>query len=177
MLETLITSKTRVKLLLKFFLNTATESYLRNLATEFGESSNAIRVELNRLEYAGLLESKTQGNKKLYQANKVHPLYEDLGRIVHKYVGIDKIIENIAKRLGNLDQVYITGDLVRGIDSGIINLLLIGENLDREYLARLSQKAEEMIGKKISSVCFSHIDFKTFQTEHSQNIFLIWSKK
>ncbi|MFN3444791.1 MAG: ArsR family transcriptional regulator, partial [Bacteroidia bacterium] len=30
MLDTLITSKTRIKLLLKFFLNSKTSSYLRN---------------------------------------------------------------------------------------------------------------------------------------------------
>ena len=41
MLESLITSKTRVKLLLKFFLNPGTKAYLREIAAEFGESSNA----------------------------------------------------------------------------------------------------------------------------------------
>ena len=55
MIETLISSKTRIKLLLKFFLNSNTTSYLRSLESEFGESTNAIRVELNRLENAGML--------------------------------------------------------------------------------------------------------------------------
>ncbi len=50
MLGTLITSKTRVKLLLKFFLNSNAKAHLRGLETEFGESSNAIRLELNRFE-------------------------------------------------------------------------------------------------------------------------------
>ena len=54
MLDSLITSKTRVKLL-KFFMNPETRSYLRSLAEEFGESTNAVRVELNRLEKAGIL--------------------------------------------------------------------------------------------------------------------------
>ena len=44
MLETLITSKTRVKLLMKFFLNPGTRAYLRGLATEFDESTNSVRV-------------------------------------------------------------------------------------------------------------------------------------
>ena len=50
MLDSLITSKTRIKLLLKFFLNTSTHAYLRGLADEFGESTNALRLELNHLE-------------------------------------------------------------------------------------------------------------------------------
>ena len=49
MLDTLISSQTRLKLLLKFFLNSSTSSYLRDLESEFGESTNAIRLELNRL--------------------------------------------------------------------------------------------------------------------------------
>ena len=58
MLDSIITSKTRIKLLLKFFLNSETKSYLRNLEQEFGESTNGIRVELNRLEGAGLLKTE-----------------------------------------------------------------------------------------------------------------------
>jgi len=53
-LDSLITSQTRVKLLLRFFLNPESRSYLRELAEEFGESTNSVRVELNRLTEAGL---------------------------------------------------------------------------------------------------------------------------
>ena len=69
MIETLISSKTRIKLLLKFFLNSSSRSYLRGLETEFGDSSNAIRLELNRFEKAGMLKTCTEGNKKYFQAN------------------------------------------------------------------------------------------------------------
>ena len=69
MLETLITSKTRIKLLLKFFLNIHNQGYLRSLESEFNESTNGIRQELNRFEHAGLLLTESEGNKKLYRAN------------------------------------------------------------------------------------------------------------
>jgi len=75
MLEALITSKTRLKLLLKFFLNSDTTGYLRSLEPEFGESTNAIRQELNRFEQAGLLAADKKGNKKVYHANTRHPLF------------------------------------------------------------------------------------------------------
>jgi DNA-binding transcriptional regulator PaaX len=64
MIETLISSKTRIKLLLKFFLNSNTTAYLRSLEEEFGESTNSIRIELNRFEKAGFLASHSQANKK-----------------------------------------------------------------------------------------------------------------
>ncbi|MEO1808004.1 MAG: ArsR family transcriptional regulator, partial [Bacteroidota bacterium] len=87
MVETLISSKTRIKLLLKFFLNSKTTSYLRNLESEFGESTNAIRVELNKFEKAGMLNSKMEGNKKMFRANIQHPLFKEIHSIVMKYVG------------------------------------------------------------------------------------------
>jgi DNA-binding transcriptional regulator PaaX len=59
------------------------------LAEEFKESSNAIRLELNRFEKAGLLVSFNEGNKKIYKANSDHPLFWDIHNIVLKSVGIN----------------------------------------------------------------------------------------
>ena len=75
MIDTLITSKTRIKLLLKFFLNPDVRGHLRGLAEEFGESTNAVRTELNRLAEAGLLRVADEGRRKLYGANSSHPLF------------------------------------------------------------------------------------------------------
>lgn len=176
LLDTLITSKTRIKLLLKFYLNTSTRGYLRNLSAEFNESSNAIRVELNRLEEAGILESVPEGNKRFFKANTRYPLFKDLIHIVHRYVGIDKIVQEIAMRIGSVDQVFLTGPIVHGIDQGIIDLALVGKHIDREYLARLAYKAEGIISRKISYVCFEPDAFLVHQHQKEAEFFLIWDK-
>ena len=62
-LSELITSKTRLRLLLKFFSRPGVRGHLRGLAEELGESTNSIRLELNKLEQAGLL-MKSQKAKK-----------------------------------------------------------------------------------------------------------------
>jgi len=152
MLDALITSKTRIKLLLKFFLNSRTESYLRNLETEFGESSNAIRVELNRFENAGLLTSLAKGNKKMYMANTRHPLYSDIHNIILKIVGLDQIIEKVTSQIGDLNAAYVTGKFAAGVDSNIIDLFLVGGNPDRAYITNLVEKAEKLINRKIRFV-------------------------
>ena len=126
MLDSLVTSQTRIKLLMKFFLNSSTRAHLRGLESEFGESSNAIRVELNRFENAGLLNSQPDGNKKIYQANSKHPLFRDIHNIILKETGIDRVIEKVIHRLGNLICVYLTGDFARGKDSRVIELILVG---------------------------------------------------
>jgi len=154
MINTLITSQTRIKLLKKFFLNSSTKAHLRGLESEFGESSNSIRIELNRFEEAGLLHSLRDGNKKVYQANHNHPLFCDIHNIIMKETGIDRVIEKVIHRIGNLICVYLTGDFARGKDSNVIELILVGNNLDREYLARKVLQAEELVGRKVSYVVF-----------------------
>ena len=154
MIETLISSKTRIKLLVKFFLNSSTTAYLRSLESQFGESTNAIRVELNRFEKAGMLRAFAKGNKKYFQANTDHPLYGDVHSIVMKYVGIDKVIENIIDGLGDVRAVYLAGEFARGNDSDIIDLILVG-SINQEYLLHLITRAESMISRRIRYLIYS----------------------
>ena len=176
MIETLISSKTRVKLLLKFFLNSSNSSYLRGLESEFGESSNSIRLELNKLENAGLLSSNLQGNKKYFQANTKHPLYKDINSILLKFTGLDKIVEIVIGKLGALDNVFVVGNLAKGLSSEIIDLVFVGE-IDKSYLFDLVQKVEQKLNKKIKYVCYSPSEFsdEEFRT-HQTDYLLLWSK-
>lgn len=149
MLDTLITSKTRLKLLVKFFLNASTRSYLRDLEAEFGESTNGIRVELNRFEEAGMLVSHFEGNKKIFSANINHPLFKDINSILLKYTGIDQVVQNVLKRLGGLEQAWLVGDFARGRDSDTISLLLVGDKINQEALAGYIARVEGMTERKI----------------------------
>lgn len=149
MLDTLVTSKTRIKLLIKFFLNSSTRSYLRDLETEFDESTNAIRQELNRFEEAGMLNSELEGNKKIFFANTKHPLFKDIHSILLKYTGIDKVVEHVLERIGGLREAWLIGDFARGKDSPVIDLVLVGDDLNMEALLAYIAKAEELSGRKI----------------------------
>ncbi len=176
MLSSLVTSQTRIKLLLKFFLNSNTKAHLRGLEAELGESSNSIRVELNRFEEAGLLNSLWEGNRKLYQANMEHPLYSDIHSIILKETGIDKVIEKVINRMGNLLFVYLTGDFAHGKDSRVIELILVGDDIDNDYLAKKILQAEEICGRKVNCTIYEPAEAK----EHigsikPGDIFLLWS--
>ena len=161
--------------MLKFFLNPDTSAYLRSLANEFGESSNAIRLELNRLEEAGMLSSHSEGNKKIFNVNKIHPLFNDLNKIVRKYIGLDVTVDNILKGLGELERVYLTGDLAQGKDSRIIDLILVGD-IDKIYLMTMVEKAEKMLERKIRYVVYTsqEADKEFFDVK---KCLLVWGKK
>lgn len=172
MLENLITSKTRIKLLLKFFLNSQTRSYLRGLETEFGESSNSIRMELNKLENAGLLSTATEGNKKMFFANLKHPLSDDINNILKKFIGIDKIIDQITSQIGELQAAFVTGDFAIGKDSKIIDLALVGDQLDRPFIDTLVEKAEQFISRRIKYIIVTQEEMTLYYKD--KPVLLIW---
>ena len=175
MLEALITSKTRIKLLLKFFLNSKNTGYLRSLEPEFGESTNAIRQELNRFENAGLLVSEIDGKKKVFRANTDHPLYPELHSLLLKYVGLDEIIDRVIVNLGKLEEVYLVGDLARGNNSSVIDLWFVGEKLDEAYLRSLTQRAEEFIKRKVNYMIMSAEELqKRFESSNRSELLLLW---
>ena len=173
MLDTLITSKTRIKLLIRFFLNSNSSSYLRNLETEFEESTNAIRLELNRFEKAGLLISGMERNRKVYRANVKHPLFPDISNIIKKYVGFDQLIEKVMEQLGSVEKAYITGDLAIGRDTKRIDLLLYGTNIDLEYLDQLAQKTAELIQREIHYTILTDYDPEEFKKTYPK-AFVVW---
>jgi DNA-binding transcriptional ArsR family regulator len=147
-LETLVTSKTRIKLLLKFFSH-ANSGYLRSLAKEFDESTNSVRVELNRLTEAGLLVSEEEGKTKLYKANEGHPFFHEIKNMVSKFLGLDDLMERIVTRMGDVEKAYIVGDYAKGIDSGTVHMILIGKDLDRDYLDFIREKTYEKVQRKV----------------------------
>jgi hypothetical protein len=142
-------------LLVKFFLNPKSSAYLRSLESEFGESTNSIRLELNKFEKADLLNSTMNGNRKMFKANERHPLFSNINGLVRKHLGIDALVEHVVKRLGGLKFVYLTGDLAKGIDTNIIDLILVGDDINRVYLTELVEKAEKLIDRKIRFAIYS----------------------
>ena len=176
MLDSLITSKTRIKLLLKFFLNPETKAYLRSLAKELGESTNSIRVELNRLTEANLLNNSEDGRIKLYRANTEHPLFPELHNLVKKFLGIDQLIDTILAELGNVEIAFITGDYAQGIDSGIIDLVVVGD-VNNNYLQDLVQKAEVIIKRKIRTLVLNIEEFNHLkETLKIEKAFIVWGQ-
>lgn len=175
MIETLISSKTRIKLLLKFFLNSNTTAYLRGLESEFGESTNSIRLELNKFEKVGMITSSLQGNKKIFTANTKHPLFNELHNILRKYIGLDRIVENVIERLGNVKKVYLVGEFSKGMDSQVIDLIFLGD-IDKVYLIQLVEKAEKLIKRKIRYLTYREDEVDSIELgQFNPEPLLLWS--
>jgi hypothetical protein len=129
-------------------MNPDTRAYLRELAKEFNESTNSIRVELNRLSKANLLSSENNGRTIEYRANVNHTLFNEIHSLVEKYMGVDQIIDKLVKKLGHVDSAYLIGDYANGIDSGLIDIILLGE-INKITLDNIAEKRGRDIHRKI----------------------------
>ncbi|MFZ1632598.1 MAG: hypothetical protein WBP43_11045 [Chitinophagales bacterium] len=175
MLESLITSRTRIKLLLKFFSNSKSSAHLRGLAKEMHESTNAVRLELNKLSKAGFLVSFDEGNTIQYRANEKHPLFPELKSLVRKYLGLDKVVENIVNQIGDISYAFITGDYAEGKDTGVIELVIVGE-VDNEKLSYWVKKTEALINRKVSALVLSLESYPGWKAKgYLDNSIVLWN--
>ena len=150
MLGELITSKTRLRLLIKFFVSQANRGYLNGLATEMGESTNAIRKELNHLHDAGYLQKEKSNNKIQYKANTKHPMFSVLQKVILKHLGLEDAVEIVLERMGDVEQIILIGNYAKGIDSGKIEIIIVGQDLKTSYVKNLEEKLEKLISRKVA---------------------------
>ena len=158
MLTELFTSKTRISLFLKLFLNPGISCYLRQLAREFGLAPNALKEELDNLSQAGYLMKEQKGQSIYYQANTAHPFFPEINSIVKKYYGIDKIIEQILNDIGRVEAVYALDDYAEGRDSGLIDVLIVGD-VNEEKIHLLRAGLEKEIKRKIRTMVMNPEEF------------------
>jgi predicted AAA+ superfamily ATPase len=160
-LDKIFTGKIRVQLLTKLLLNPASAVYLRGLERDLGVSSNTVRLELNKLSDMQLIQEQTDYENtktKHYAVNTNHPMFKSLRGVIMQYVGLDQIIENVLDKLGNVDEVYLTGDLALGKNNPFVDLVIVGD-IDKAYLYQLIEKAETLIDKKIRVAIYQPEEF------------------
>ncbi len=172
----IITSKTRINILMRLFLNPDQQAYLRELSREFSASPSAIKEELSNLSESGLLNQKRNGRQILYRANTKHPLFPELHSMVRKALGMEQILDSIISRLGSLKLALLIDDYAEGRDTGIIDLVLVGD-VDRENLQDLVEKTERYINRKIRYLVLSEAEYQSMKEnlEKRPNI-VLWQE-
>ncbi len=160
-----------------YFLTLKSRSYLRELAKEFKVSTNSVREELNQLTKTRFLTSKKDGRQVYYMANRKHPLFPELRSMVNKVMGLDQVIDGIVNRLGDLELAFLIDDYAEGKDTGIVDLLLVG-NINEYHLNDLSRKTERYIKRKIRSLVLTRDEYEGLRTRlEKRPRLLIWEAK
>ena len=165
----------RIRILMRLFLNPSQQAYLRELSTEFQASPSQVRDELSNLRETGLLHSIRRGRQTFYQANPEHPLYPELHSMVKKSLGMDRILESIIERLGDLHMAILLDDYAQGKDTGIIDLALVGD-INTHNLADLVAKTENYIGRKIRTLVMTKQEYNKLGAVLRERPYLVlWS--
>ena len=80
--------------------------------------------------------------------------------IVRKHLGIEDIVNRVLDNLGNIDKIMLLGDYAKGIDSGTIEVLIVGKKINKEYLDEIQPKIEKEINRKINFLISSNGTFQ-----------------
>jgi len=172
----LITSKMRVRILMRLFLNPDQRSYIRELADEMKVSSSQVSEELKNLSATGLLYAEKKGRLVHYSANQDHPLYPELHSMVKKALGMDRILDSILDRLGDLELGILLDDYAQGKDTGIIDLLLVG-NINQDNLLDIISKTEKYIGRKIRHLVLNKAEYTRLKPRlDTRPQYILWQK-
>ena len=110
----------------------------------------------------------------MFTVNKLHPLFKDVNQIVRKYIGIDIIIENIIKAIGEPTKIFLIGDLGEGRNSNLVDIILVG-TIHKNYLNEVIEKTEKIIERKIRYIAYTEKEFN--EISQTKNQLLIWSKE
>ena len=144
MLEDIIISRVRVKILSLLLGHPGVIFHVRDIVRRVDEEINAVRRELAHMEKAGMVSKEQRANRLFYSFRKAYPLYFELMELIGKTSGLGADVIKQRAKLGKLKYVMVSGRFLRGLvkkSQTDVDLLVVGSVV----LPELSQiiKAEE----------------------------------
>lgn len=160
MLEDLITSKTRVKILSIFLASPSEMYHVRELVRRTEEEINAVRRELILLEKKGILIREQRANRVYYYFDKTYSFYPDLIKIYAKMSGLGGDILKNRVKLGKIKYAMLSGKYVTGMRDNPeeVDLLVVGTIVIPE-LTLIVRKEESKKGIEINYTVMSEEEF------------------
>ncbi len=144
MLEDIVISRVRVKILTLFLSHPGVMYHVRDIVRKVEEEINAVRRELAHMEKAGMVSKEQRANRLFYLFRKDYPLYFELMELICKTTGIGADILRLKAKLGKIKYAMVSGRYIRGLSKksqSDVDLVVVGNVV----LPELSQiiKAEE----------------------------------
>jgi DNA-binding transcriptional ArsR family regulator/predicted nucleotidyltransferase len=162
MLETLLGSKLRVKVLGWLFSHPDERYFVRQLTSLINEDSTNVSRELARLEKAGILVSTLEGKQKYYQVNRQGPLFAELRGLIIKTTGVADVLRSaLAPAIQRIKVAFVFGSVANGSEGrgSDIDVMMVGRITFGDAVSLLSP-AEEKLGREINVVVYPVAEFK-----------------
>lgn len=129
LLEHLIISRVRVKMLALFLSHPGAIFHVREIVRRVGEEINAVRRELAHMEKCGMVVKEQRANRLFYGFRKEYPLYFELMELVGKTTGLGWDILKNKNKLGKIKFAMLSGRFLRGLPhkgGTDVDLLVVG---------------------------------------------------
>ena len=162
MLEKLLGSRLRARVIGWLFTHADERYYVRQLADLLGEDSTNLSRELTRLEGLGVVVSQREGTQKHYHANSDLPIFDELRSIAVKTVGLVEVLSAALVPYGSkIALAFVYGSLAQGTHSAKsdVDLVIVG-NLDAVDLHRAIVQAEDKLKRAVNYSLFSPEEFQ-----------------
>ena len=79
-------------------------------------------------------------------------------KIVRQHLGLEEIVETVIDRIGDVDQIALTGEYAKGMDSGNIEIIINGKDVNKDYLDNIKPKIKKKIGREVSFLLNQKLD-------------------
>ncbi len=161
MLEDIVISRVRVKLLELFLTNPGKIFHVREMVRRTNEEINAVRRELAHMEKGGMVTKEPRANRLYYSFRRDYPLYFELLELIAKTSGLGLDIIKNKPKLGKVKFAMLSGGFIRGLPAGPerVDLLVVGTVVLPE-LAQLVKTEEVKRDKEINYTVMSEEEFE-----------------
>lgn len=161
LLEDLIISRVRVKMLTLFLSHPGTIFHVRDIVRKVDEEINAVRRELAHMEKHGLVSKEARANRLFYTFRKDYPLYVELMELVSKTTGLGWDILKQKAKLGKIKFAMLSGRFIRGLPKRgptDVDLLVVG-TLVLPELAQIVKQEETRRGRELNYTVMTDEEF------------------
>lgn len=161
MIQHIISSELRRKLLAHYFNHPDDKYYVRELAVLLNLDPGNLSKELRIFAKEGLFIADTKGNLKFYRLNSAHPLYPELKQMIFKTEGIEGTLRAVIGQFPEIKRAFIYGSFAKEEErpASDIDLMVIGKP-DRRRLTSEIRKLEDKIGREINFNIYAKEEFE-----------------
>ena len=162
MLDELLGSKLRAKVLGWLFTHPEERYFVRQLTTLLAEDSTNISRELSRLERIGILRSEREGRQKYYRADRQCPIFSELQGIALKTAGMADVLRTALRPLaGKIKAAFVYGSMASGKGNARsdVDVMVIGHVTFADIVSALAP-AQEALGREINPTVYAPEEFR-----------------
>ena len=58
-------------------------------------------------------------------------MFSVLQKVILKHLGLEDAVEIVLERMGDVEQIILIGNYAKGIDSGKIEIIIVGQDLKK----------------------------------------------